>query len=151
MIIGYAFIEAFNPHRDVGNLLVENLHLTGSTAQIVKDTGAGRVRRHHRLVLGLDRRRDGRLVGAQGRTRRCRRDGGTQPTSARHERPGRHRCRPAGWTVGSAHKDDAQSCTRIDNDRSQSANAARADWRRAMSDSLDVIRALYSCRSACPG
>ena len=38
MIIGYAFIEAFNPHRDVGNLLVGNLHLTGSTAQIVKDT-----------------------------------------------------------------------------------------------------------------
>ena len=38
MIIGYAFIEAFNPHRDVGNLLAGNLHLTGSTAQIVKDT-----------------------------------------------------------------------------------------------------------------
>ena len=40
IIIGYAFIEAFNPHRDVGNLLVENLHLTGSTAQIVRDTFA---------------------------------------------------------------------------------------------------------------
>ena len=38
MIIGYAFIEAFNPRRDVGNLIVGNLHLTGSTAQIVKDT-----------------------------------------------------------------------------------------------------------------
>ena len=38
MIIGYAFVEAFNPHRDVGNLFVANLHLTGSTAQIVKDT-----------------------------------------------------------------------------------------------------------------
>ena len=38
MIIGYAFIEAFNPRRDIGNLLVGNLHLTGSTAQIVKDT-----------------------------------------------------------------------------------------------------------------
>jgi uncharacterized BrkB/YihY/UPF0761 family membrane protein len=40
MIIGYAFIEAFNPDRDVGNLLVENLHLTGSTANIVEDTFA---------------------------------------------------------------------------------------------------------------
>jgi membrane protein len=40
MIIGYAFVEAFNPHRDVGELLVGNLHLTGSTAQIVKDTFA---------------------------------------------------------------------------------------------------------------
>ena len=38
MIIGYAFIEAFNPRRDVGNLIVGNLHLTGSTALIVKDT-----------------------------------------------------------------------------------------------------------------
>ena len=38
IIIGYAFIEAFNPRRDVGNLLVGNLHLTGSTAQIVKGT-----------------------------------------------------------------------------------------------------------------
>jgi hypothetical protein len=35
---GYAFIEAFNPRRHVGNLLVGNLHLTGSTAQIVKVT-----------------------------------------------------------------------------------------------------------------
>ena len=38
LIIGYAFIEAFNPHRDVGNLIAGDLHLTGSTAQIVKDT-----------------------------------------------------------------------------------------------------------------
>ena len=38
IIIGYAFIEAFNPHRDVGNLLASDLHLTGSTAQIVRDT-----------------------------------------------------------------------------------------------------------------
>ena len=38
IIIGYAFIEEFNPQRDVGNLLVGNLHLTGSTAQIVKGT-----------------------------------------------------------------------------------------------------------------
>ncbi len=38
LIIGYAFIQAFNPHRDVGNLLASNLHLTGSTAQIVRGT-----------------------------------------------------------------------------------------------------------------
>ena len=38
IIIGYAFIEAFNPHRDVGNLLASDLHLTGSTAQIVRNT-----------------------------------------------------------------------------------------------------------------
>ena len=38
IIIGYAFVEAFNPHRDVGNLLASDLHLTGSTAQIVRDT-----------------------------------------------------------------------------------------------------------------
>ena len=38
IIIGYAFIQAFNPQRDVGNLLASNLHLTGSTAQIVRGT-----------------------------------------------------------------------------------------------------------------
>jgi uncharacterized BrkB/YihY/UPF0761 family membrane protein len=38
IIISYAFIAAFNPHRDVGNLIAGNLHLTGSTAQIVKNT-----------------------------------------------------------------------------------------------------------------
>jgi uncharacterized BrkB/YihY/UPF0761 family membrane protein len=38
MIIGYSFIEAFNPRRDIGSLLVGNLDLTGSTAQIVEDT-----------------------------------------------------------------------------------------------------------------
>jgi uncharacterized BrkB/YihY/UPF0761 family membrane protein len=38
LIIGYAFIEAFNPQHDVGGLIVRNLHMTGSTAQIVKDT-----------------------------------------------------------------------------------------------------------------
>src|ERR1700749_1465717 len=38
IIIGSAFVEAFNPHRDVGNLLASDLHLTGSTAQIVRDT-----------------------------------------------------------------------------------------------------------------
>jgi uncharacterized BrkB/YihY/UPF0761 family membrane protein len=40
IIIGYAFLEAFNPHRDVGSILVGNLHLTGSTAATVKDTFA---------------------------------------------------------------------------------------------------------------
>jgi uncharacterized BrkB/YihY/UPF0761 family membrane protein len=40
IIIGYAFISAFNPHRDVGNLLAGNLHLSGSTASVVKDTFA---------------------------------------------------------------------------------------------------------------
>jgi hypothetical protein len=38
IIIGYAFFAAFNPHRDVGNLLASNLHLSGSTASIVRDT-----------------------------------------------------------------------------------------------------------------
>src|SRR5579862_1745145 len=38
IIISFAFVEAFNPHRDVGNLLVSDLHLTGSTAQIVRGT-----------------------------------------------------------------------------------------------------------------
>lgn len=40
IIIGYAFIEAFNPHRDVGTVIAGNLHLTRSTAQIVKGTFA---------------------------------------------------------------------------------------------------------------
>jgi uncharacterized BrkB/YihY/UPF0761 family membrane protein len=38
IIIGYAFIEAFNPQHDVGGLIARELHLTGSTAQIVRDT-----------------------------------------------------------------------------------------------------------------
>lgn len=38
VIIGYAFAEAFNPHRSFGTVLVTNLHLTGGTAQIVRDT-----------------------------------------------------------------------------------------------------------------
>jgi uncharacterized BrkB/YihY/UPF0761 family membrane protein len=38
IIIGYAFIQAFNPQRSVGDLIVGNLHLTGSTAQIVRGT-----------------------------------------------------------------------------------------------------------------
>ena len=38
LIIGYAFVEAFDPHRSFGALVVEDLHLTGSTAQIVRDT-----------------------------------------------------------------------------------------------------------------
>jgi uncharacterized BrkB/YihY/UPF0761 family membrane protein len=38
LIVGYSIIEAFNPHRDIGSLMAGNLHLSGSTAQIVKDT-----------------------------------------------------------------------------------------------------------------
>jgi uncharacterized BrkB/YihY/UPF0761 family membrane protein len=38
LIIGYAFIEAFNPHRSVGTVLVGRFHLTGDTARIVRDT-----------------------------------------------------------------------------------------------------------------
>ena len=38
IIISYAFIEAFDPHRGVGNLIAGNLQLTGSTAQVVKNT-----------------------------------------------------------------------------------------------------------------
>ena len=40
LIIGYAFLEGFSPHHSVGALVVENLHLTGSTAQVVRDTFA---------------------------------------------------------------------------------------------------------------
>ena len=38
LIIGYAFVEAFDPHHSFGALVVKDLHLTGSTAQIVRDT-----------------------------------------------------------------------------------------------------------------
>jgi uncharacterized BrkB/YihY/UPF0761 family membrane protein len=38
IIIGYAVVGAFNPDRSVGNLIVGNLHLTGGTAHIVRDT-----------------------------------------------------------------------------------------------------------------
>jgi uncharacterized BrkB/YihY/UPF0761 family membrane protein len=38
IIIGYAFLEAFNPHRSIGALIVEDLHLTGGTARVVRDT-----------------------------------------------------------------------------------------------------------------
>ncbi len=38
IIVGYAFIERFNPHRTVGVVLADNFHLTGRTAVIVKDT-----------------------------------------------------------------------------------------------------------------
>ena len=40
LIIGYAFLQGFNPHHSVGALAVQNLHLTGSTATIVRDTFA---------------------------------------------------------------------------------------------------------------
>jgi hypothetical protein len=35
IIVGYAFIERFNPHRTVGIVLVDNFHLTGRTAVLV--------------------------------------------------------------------------------------------------------------------
>src|SRR4051795_4200357 len=38
LIIGYAFIEAFNPDRSIGTVLVDRFHLTGATAQTVRDT-----------------------------------------------------------------------------------------------------------------
>jgi uncharacterized BrkB/YihY/UPF0761 family membrane protein len=40
LILGYAFLEAFNPNHSVGALIVEDLHLTGSTAHVVRDTFA---------------------------------------------------------------------------------------------------------------
>ena len=40
LIIGYAFLEGFSPHHSVGAQAVENLHLTGSTAHLVRDTFA---------------------------------------------------------------------------------------------------------------
>lgn len=38
MIIGYAFIEAFNPHRSFGTVLVDRFHLSGATADTVAST-----------------------------------------------------------------------------------------------------------------
>jgi uncharacterized BrkB/YihY/UPF0761 family membrane protein len=38
LILGYAILEAFNPHRSFGTVLVPAFHLTGSTAQTVEDT-----------------------------------------------------------------------------------------------------------------
>jgi uncharacterized BrkB/YihY/UPF0761 family membrane protein len=38
LIVGYAFIEAFNPNRSIGTVLVGRFHLTGDTARIVRDT-----------------------------------------------------------------------------------------------------------------
>ena len=38
LIIGYAFVERFNPHRTVGVVVVDTFHLTGTTATVVKDT-----------------------------------------------------------------------------------------------------------------
>jgi len=40
IIIGYAFLEGFNPHRSFGGVIVESFHLTGNTAQIVENTFA---------------------------------------------------------------------------------------------------------------
>jgi hypothetical protein len=38
LILGYAFISAFNPHRSFGNVVVHIFHLTGTTAQTVENT-----------------------------------------------------------------------------------------------------------------
>ena len=38
LILGYAFLEAFNPHRSFGVLLVKAFHLSGDTARTVQDT-----------------------------------------------------------------------------------------------------------------
>jgi uncharacterized BrkB/YihY/UPF0761 family membrane protein len=40
LIIGYSFLEAFNPDHSIGALVVEDLQLTGSTAHVVRDTFA---------------------------------------------------------------------------------------------------------------
>ena len=40
LIIIYAFAEAFTPHRSFGAPVVKDLHLTGSSALIVRDTSA---------------------------------------------------------------------------------------------------------------
>lgn len=38
LILGYAFLEAFNPERSFGTVAVHTFHLTGSTARLVEDT-----------------------------------------------------------------------------------------------------------------
>ena len=38
LILGYAFLEAFNPHRSFGVVIVHAFHLTGDTARTVEDT-----------------------------------------------------------------------------------------------------------------
>ncbi len=40
LIIGYAFLEAFNPNRSIGGVLVGRFHLTGETADTVRSTFA---------------------------------------------------------------------------------------------------------------
>src|SRR4051794_7146263 len=40
LIIGYAFVEAFNPDRSIGSVLVGRFHLTGETADTVRSTFA---------------------------------------------------------------------------------------------------------------
>ena len=40
VIVGYAILEAFNPHRSFGTVLVGRFRLSGNTATIVRDTFA---------------------------------------------------------------------------------------------------------------
>ena len=65
---------------------------TGTPRRLRHRPGADRGRRHRRLLLGLDRRRHGRLLGAQSRTRRSRRHRGT---IGRHRRVIARRPSPA--------------------------------------------------------
>jgi uncharacterized BrkB/YihY/UPF0761 family membrane protein len=38
MIVGYAFVEAFNPHRSIATVLIGRFHLSGATAATVRET-----------------------------------------------------------------------------------------------------------------
>jgi uncharacterized BrkB/YihY/UPF0761 family membrane protein len=54
IIVGFAIIEQFNPHRTVGTVLVDNFHLHGNTATVVKDTfGNARSGRSVALSISL--------------------------------------------------------------------------------------------------
>lgn len=53
-ILGYAFLEAFNPHRSFGVVLVHSFHLTGNTARTVEDTFSNaRSGKNTALSIGL--------------------------------------------------------------------------------------------------
>src|SRR4051812_5017061 len=54
LILGYAFIEAFNPDRSFGNVLVGRFHLTGSAADTVRETfSTARAGKSVALSIGL--------------------------------------------------------------------------------------------------
>ena len=61
MIIGYAFLEAFNPDRSIGTVLVERFHLTGASAadrpgHLHHGEGGQVGRTEHRRDLAADHR-----------------------------------------------------------------------------------------------